>query len=194
MLRVLNPLFMFAVCCVALSIPPTRLHAQDTAAEKKEGTQNQPSARNEGLPQGIIDDLGNWRIWVVLLIAFAFGFMGSYAYERAEAWAPTATPAPADSAALPAPRGALWARVWLGGFAAVAVLYPLRPEGLISLVSLSVIAGSMGTALFKILHDRVLQLARTARLGAALAANESMLRDIHKTAQGGSRIGQDFQF
>ena len=83
-------------------------------------------------------------------------------------------------------RGALWARVWLGGFAAVAVLYPLRPEGLISLVSLSVIAGSMGTALFKILHDRVLQLARTARLGAALAANESMLRDIHKTAQEGA--------
>ena len=189
MRRISKTLFVLAISYVALSAHSTVLHAEDSTLEIKTGTQGRTSARNEGLPQGIIDDLGNWRVWVVLVLAIGFGSLGSLAYELVEGRTSLPSPAPAEPSAPtvpPKPDGGFWPRVLLGGFAAVAVLYPLKPEELIGLIGLSLIAGSMGTALFKTLQERVKELAKTARLASALAANELVLRDIHRLAQEGT--------
>jgi hypothetical protein len=181
MSRIPGQLLVLAACCAALSASPAGLHAQDRAGEKKPDAPGVSSPADKGFPQKIIDELWDRRVWVVVLVAFVFGAMGSFAYELAEARSPKPPP-PAPS---PPDRG-FWFRVLLGGFAAVAVLYPLRPDGLIGLIGLSVIAGSMGAALFKALQERVLLLARTARLSAAVEADRAMFRDIRQQAREGA--------
>lgn len=65
-----------------------------------------------------------------------------------------------------------WARVIVGGLAAVAVFLVFSPSSVLELVAAALIAGSAGTAIFKSLQDRltsVLALKEAAETRAAAA-------------------------
>lgn len=199
MRSVLKQLFVLTVSCAALSAHPglplalARADEQKgkvSQGETKAGSEGEDPREKRAFPQGIIAELGNREIWAVVLLAFGFGLVGSFAYELAEERTSKPSPpaasvseAPPDP---PTPKGGFWPRVLLGGFAAVAALYPLRPEGLIGLLGLSLLTGSMGTALFKVLQERVLQLAKTAQLAADLAAKQAALANISQISQEGA--------
>jgi len=58
----------------------------------------------------------------------------------------------------------IFARIIVGGMAAVTVYWALPPEQGIKLVAVSLIVGSAGTAVFRALQDRVIAALKTAKL------------------------------
>jgi hypothetical protein len=77
----------------------------------------------------------------------------------------------------------LFSRVFLGGMAAIAVLYLVTPDGLIKLVSLSILAGSMGSTLFVTLQDRVKKATEVAHLTSTLNNTRTVFQSIAQKTQ-----------
>src|SRR5689334_17702621 len=91
-------------------------------------------------PSALSKLLGEWQLWVVCGVAFAFGAVGGVInLGSAPEW---------------------WRRVVVGGIAAVAVLYITSPETGVALVGGSLAAGYAGQAVLNALQSKV-ELALT---------------------------------
>lgn len=117
-------------------------------------------------PAVVRADLGDWGFWLILLIAVAFGAAGGVVYELLVLQGNVELPhraKPGEFEERPAhalPGNLLdlgiWARVIIGGLAALAALLVVSPAGTIRLIATSVVAGSAGSAIFRSLQDRMI--------------------------------------
>lgn len=103
---------------------------------------------------GLIDD---WRLWAVCGIAFGLGALGGVIRAL------TAEPPPDPPPPRRDPRWAAARLFFVGGIAAVAVMYVTLPESAMALIGGSLVAGYAGKAILDALESRAKLAAATAR-------------------------------
>ena len=121
----------------------------------------------EALPFAkLLKDFKSPAFWFTLLVALICGGLGGVVYELLTLQGNVEKPHPAndDEASAPLPYAlsrnlvdfGVWARVIIGGLAAVAAIWLLSPKTGLGLVAGAIIAGSAGTSVFRSLQDRLL--------------------------------------
>lgn len=133
------------------------------------------------------EELERWSLWMMLGLAFVFGAAGGLIYELLTLHGNVERAhRPSDDEfqepllhALPGHLYDLgvWARMIIGGLAAVASLWLLEPENAAKFVAGSLVAGSAGIAVFRSLGDRVVaalaaQTTAQVRAGASTLVSE----------------------
>jgi hypothetical protein len=167
---------------------PPALEAPAAAEPAVEESDEGETAAKPLPPEGEVDldevfgQLKSGRFWLMLLIALVFGGAGGVAYELLILQGNIERYHPAEPAEVKEPYPyaiaknlidlGIWARVIIGALAAVAALWLLTPATALGLIAGSIIAGSVGTSVFRSLQDRLL---------ASLAQKDA--EDVRNAAQ-----------
>jgi hypothetical protein len=156
----------------------------------------EPTATPGINPRVLAAGFGDPAFWVALLATLIAGAVGGVVYEllilqgaverphkftAAEATekAPYAVPAYMYDLGI-------WARIIIGGLAALAALLVLQPDSTFALLATAVVAGSAGTSVFRSLQDRVLALMAQKDAADTRAIVDSM---AGKVDEANARLG-----
>jgi hypothetical protein len=157
----------------------------------------------------VLERWASWEFWVFVLVVAFFGALGGLVYElmnqRGRIELPHRT-READPDEIPGgaiPRRlydlGILGRMFIGALAAIVVVWPLGvvDEGALAVVSVAILAGAAGIAVFRSLQDRLLavlttqELAKTrdqAEQAALLTAEvEADLRQMQSRRPAGGR-------
>jgi hypothetical protein len=172
------------------STPPTAREAGSASAPAKGPAASEKKDAAQFDLHAVAADLASGGLWGCIFLAIVFGALGGMVYELVFLDGTIKLPharKPDDPVSNPAvkfsPADKLYdlgflARVFIGGLAAVAVLFIANPDSGIRFLAISVIAGSTGMALFQTAQARMQAAASTMRLATA----SEVLADIHARA------------
>ncbi len=176
---------------LVLMFSPIAVYAQDTPADAQ-----------------ATDTVGGLAQWLALLIVFIGGSVGGVVFEllalqgRIELpHRPSADETKKDmteegnyAIARHMIDLGIFARVLIGGVAAVIALVVFTPTNLVQLMGVAAVAGSAGTSVFRTIQDRllatlaqrdaVLARAQTERLGAKVVETEQVVEKLKTVLEG----------
>lgn len=125
---------------------------------------NEPPAGPDlaAIAQGLL----SWDLWATVLFSVIFGAVGGVVYELLVLQGNIELPhKPTNLEVSDEPLFAIpkymydlgiFARVFIGGFAAVAAIWVLAPVTAFSALATAIVAGSAGTSIFRSVQDRLL--------------------------------------
>jgi hypothetical protein len=143
----------------------------------------------------LLQELKTASFWLTLLVALVFGGAGGVVYELLILQGAIEWPHRTSDTELQEPLPyavagnlldlGVWARVIIGGLAAIAAVWILSPETALGLVAGAIVAGSAGTSVFRSLQDRL--LATLAQKEAAEVRSTSKLQ-LQKVSEALQRL------
>jgi hypothetical protein len=124
----------------------------------------------------VLERWASWEFWVFVLVVAFFGALGGLVYElmnqrgRIELPHRTREADPDEAPGSALPRSlydlGIFGRMIIGALAAIVVVWPLGvvDEGALAVVSVAILAGAAGIAVFRSLQDRLLAALATREL------------------------------
>ncbi len=150
-----------------------------------------PLPPDQGLPVAkLMEDLSSWRFWLCLLVALVCGGLGGVAYELLILQGNVERPHRAKdgkqetqfphAVAMYLYDFGVWARVIIGGLAAVAAVWLLNPGSGLGLVAGAIVVGSAGTSVFRSLQDRLLAALALQEVAGVRATAEQQTKKVEE--------------